>query len=87
MKTKPLCPILLIGFAPPEEGKRDIRRCSTECAWHDDQLDQCVLKTISNTLDDIGSLSQDHLDYLLDMSAGILYEDENYDYDPNTPGS
>ena len=76
---RPLCPILLIGFNPPEEGQRDLRRCNKECALYDEDNNQCSIKTcaeflpmISGQLDDVISLSGDC----------YPYEDEDFDYNP-----
>ena len=41
---RPLCPILTIGFNPPEEGQRDLRRCHKECALYDGQEDTCAIQ-------------------------------------------
>lgn len=79
---RPLCPILLIGFPAPEEGKRDLRRCNPECAWYDDNLDQCMLKTMTTNLEDINTVVSDYFELFLDMNAGI-YDDENYEFDAN----
>lgn len=79
---RPLCPILLIGFPAPEEGKRDLRRCSSECAWYDDNLDQCLLKTMTTNLEDISTVVSDYFELFLDMNAGI-YDDESYEFDAN----
>lgn len=43
---KPLCPILLIGFPAPEEGQRDLRRCTKECALYDEEEDTCAVNAL-----------------------------------------
>lgn len=76
---KPLCPILLIGFPAPEEGKRDIRRCTNECAWFNADGDCCSIKHTADMIED----------FLVVMSEGYLPsfypdEEESYEFDPNT---
>ena len=74
-----LCPILLIGFNPPDEGQRDLRRCNTECAMYDEQNDQCSIKTCAEFLTDISG----QVDDLISLSGAFIpfEEDENFDYD------
>ena len=85
MKTKPLCPILTIGFAPPEEGKRDIRRCNKECALYDAEYDQCSIVAILENLKYISGQLDDNLSLL---GGFVPFEDdETFDYDPNTIGT
>lgn len=85
MKTKPLCPIFTIGFAPPEEGKRDIRRCSNECALFDHEEEQCAIKTCAEMMRYISG----QLDDNMSMLGGFIpfEDDETFDYDPNTVGT
>ena len=78
---KPLCPILTIGFAAPEEGKRDLRRCTTECALYDEGSDQCSIKTCAEN----SSVITGQLDDVMDLIAQTFIpfeEDDNFDYDP-----
>lgn len=44
--TKPLCPILTIGFEKPEEGQRDLRRCTEECMLYDEMEDTCAINAL-----------------------------------------
>lgn len=79
---RPLCPILTIGFAPPEEGKRDMRRCSTECAMYDESEEQCSIKTcaemfryISGQVNDLGMIAEGFIPF---------EDDDTFEYNPNT---
>lgn len=72
---KPLCPILLIGFNPPEEGQRDLRRCNKECALFNEERDTCVLNALYEKLEEI--------DIVIQETAFGTYEDY-YDYVNNT---
>lgn len=72
---KPLCPILLIGFNPPEEGQRDLRRCNKECALFNEERDTCVLNALYEKLEEI--------DIVIQETAFGTYEDY-YDYVDNT---
>ena len=77
------CPILTIGFAPPEKNETDMRRCTEACAWFDKENNQCALKTCAETLAFISG----QLDDSLALASGMFVpfeEDENFDYDPNT---
>ena len=84
MKEAKLCPILLIGFAPPEKGQRDMRRCTKECALYDEEHDCCSIKAVA---EDVQYMTG-QIDDLLSMSGAFIpYEDDdNFDYDPNTVG-
>lgn len=80
---RPFCPILTIGFAPPEEGKRDLRRCTTECALYDIENDQCSIKSCAEMVNYISG----QLDDNMSLMSGYFIpfeEEENFDYDPNT---
>ena len=83
---RPFCPILTIGFAPPEEGKRDLRRCTAECALYDKENDQCCIKSCAEQMNYISGQLDDTLSM---MSEGFVpfEEYEDYDYDPNTIGA
>lgn len=80
MKKK-LCPILLIGFPAPEEGKRDLRRCTEECALYDEANKQCSIETCAEYLPVISG----QIDDLVTITGAFtpFEEDENFDYDPN----
>lgn len=82
---KPLCPILLIGFPAPEEGKRDLRRCTEECALYDSESKQCSIVTCAENL----SVMSGQIDDLISLSGAFIpfEEDENFDYNPNTVGT
>lgn len=77
--NNPLCPILLIGFNPPEKGQRDLRRCTDECALYDEEREQCSIKSCCEILADIP-------DTIVDISQGYYAfgEDENFEFDANT---
>lgn len=82
MKLKPLCPILLIGFPAPEEGKRDLRRCTEECALFDEENKQCSIRTCAEFIPVVSG----QVDDLIAISGAFVpfEDDENFDYDPNT---
>ena len=84
MKVKPLCPILLIGFPAPEEGKRDLRRCTSECALYDEANFQCSIKSCADNT----SVLSGQIDDLISLSGAFIpmEEYEDFDYDPNTIG-
>lgn len=79
---RPLCPILLIGFPAPEEGKRDLRRCTEECALYNKENEQCSIVTCAEYL----SIVSGQVDDLISLSGAFIpfEEDENFDYNPNT---
>ena len=80
--SRPLCPILLIGFPAPEEGKRDFRRCSPECAWYDTNNKTCAVNTATELLTSISS-NLAELTYYYGY-ADPNEEEESYEFDPNT---
>ena len=76
--VKPLCPILMLGFDPPEEGQRDLRRCNQECALYDVTEDVCAIQAtlegirmLSNSIDSIPEMLYETIEY-----ANISPEDE-----------
>lgn len=60
MANKVFCPIMTIGFNPPEEGKRDLRLCMKDCAWYDFNNETCKINVIA-----------EHLEYLISSVDGI----------------
>lgn len=77
---KPLCPILLIGFNPPEEGQRDLRRCNKECALFNEERDTCVLNALYEKLEELDIAAQEALFGTYEDD----YEDYYEDYDRKT---
>lgn len=77
---KPLCPILLIGFNPPEEGQRDLRRCNKECALFNEERDTCVLNALYEKLEELDIVAQEALFRTYEDD----YEDYYEDYDRKT---
>ena len=73
---RPLCPILLIGFNPPEEGQRDLRRCSTECALFNDDRDTCIFNAIYEKMEE--------LDIVMQETIYGTYEDMYEEYEKET---
>lgn len=55
MSTRPFCPIMTIGFNPPEEGKRDLRLCMKDCAWYDIADETCKINKIAEHLEYINA--------------------------------
>lgn len=82
---RPLCPILLIGFPAPEEGKRDLRLCTDECALYDEDNKQCSIRTCAEKIPVISGQIDDLISLTGAFSSFEEYED--YDYDPNTIGA
>ena len=59
-----ICPILAIGFNPPENpNEEDVRVCTEDCEWYDEGEEQCVTHSI---LDQITALASD-FGYIADM--------------------
>ena len=82
MTTKTFCPIMTIGFEPPEEGKRDNRICMKDCAWYDIKTQGCKINLLAATLENIEAVMNDISDTLIDaMSLG----GNIYDYSVETP--
>lgn len=65
---EPYCPILTIGFAPPEKGQRDLRRCTKECAWYDVDEDCCAIISSLETLSGINSMLAELETFMFDMN-------------------
>lgn len=80
---KPLCPILLIGFNPPEEGQRDLRRCNKECALFNEERDTCVLNALYEKLEEIDITIQETSMYDT-YGDGYTYEDIQDIYERET---
>ena len=51
MASKIFCPIMTIGFGPPETGKRDLRLCMKDCAWYNVQNEDCILNVMADSLE------------------------------------
>lgn len=51
MASKTFCPIMMIGFNPPEEGKRDMRLCNKDCAWYDIVDETCKVNKIAEQIE------------------------------------
>lgn len=51
MSSKTFCPIMTIGFGPPETGKRDLRLCMKDCTWYDIAEEKCKINVISEYLE------------------------------------
>lgn len=66
MANKTFCPIMTIGFGPPEKGKRDMRLCMRDCMWYDAAEENCKINVIS-----------DQLEYIMSCVDGI--GDPNYE--------
>lgn len=78
MTIKPLCPIMTIGFNPPETGKRDMRLCTSDCAWYNINTKECCLITIAKIVENQETMINNISDYIGD----ILYEKGiEYEYD------
>lgn len=80
MSNKTFCPIMTIGFNPPEKGKRDNRLCMKDCAWYDVQGETCRINTIAEAITAIDTQISDIADYAADMALKTITESE-FDYD------
>ena len=83
--SKPLCPILLIGFPAPKDGERDIRRCTPECALYDESVKQCHIVTCSEQLTYLSGQLDDVMTLISDGFVPFE-DDETFDYDANNIG-
>ena len=83
MMNKPLCPILTIGFNPPEEGQHDLRRCTKECALFDEDNAQCSIRTCAEKTNYVAGAIDEIIDNLYNQNSYTML-DENYDYDANS---
>ena len=72
--NNPYCPILTIGFPPPEKGQRDLRRCTDECALFDPETEMCGVLACVEEIREIKSMLY-YSGYTEDE------EKENYFYD------
>ena len=77
MASKTFCPIMTIGFDPPEKGKRDNRLCMRDCAWYDPSEDKCCIKIIAEHISMIELHSSDMSDYLGDL---VDKGEQDYEY-------
>lgn len=59
--NRPLCPILTIGFPPPEKGAKDIRRCNVECALYDVEQDTCAINALLESQRMLQMVLEDHI--------------------------
>lgn len=59
------CPILMIGFEPPENDKTpDPRVCNPGCMWYDELEKDCTLKVLNNNILEL-------IDYTCAASMGM----------------
>ncbi len=79
MSSKTFCPIMTIGFDPPEKGKRDLRLCTKDCTWYNVSEEKCELNVISEYMISINTNISDVSDYLSDMALEKAMEADTYD--------
>lgn len=79
MSNKTFCPIMTIGFNPPEKGKRDLRLCMKDCAWYDVADDTCKINKIAEHLEYINA-AIDGIGEYYDEFPTDDYEDERSFY-------
>lgn len=82
--NKPYCPILTIGFAAPEEGQRDLRRCTKECAWFDHDEDCCAIISLLETTSGTNETLAEVESFLFDKQLELAYSTSDYEYDANS---
>ena len=70
------CPIMTIGFAPPESNMPDPRKCRKDCAWYDENNESCFIVNIAEDLQHIKATTSDLVDLQLDQSLFYGYQDE-----------
>lgn len=63
---KEFCPILVIGFAAPKNGERDMRTCKTDCAWYDRDCEACKITIIADYAAEVMRNTADTVDILAD---------------------
>lgn len=80
MSNKTFCPILTIGFDPPEKGKRDNRLCMRDCAWYDPSEEKCYIEIIAEHIQMVELHSSDMSDYLGDIAEKKEEDYETYSY-------
>lgn len=78
MASKTFCPIMTIGFAPPEEGKRDDRICMKDCAWYNLVEETCNINVIASLLEQMEVHESDTLDAITDLGIGGTPDYEDY---------
>lgn len=69
------CPILLIGFPPPKEGERDLRRCTKECALYNEAEDTCAINSCLESLNMLKESMENLPEFVYEMLA---YEDDPF---------
>ena len=62
------CPIMTIGFAPPNKGEQDNRTCKKDCVWYNEDEEVCKIDNIMESLQRIEVTTSD----LLDITADTL---------------
>lgn len=74
-KKKPFCPILMIGFDPPEkETDTDPRVCNINCNWYNRDDKCCLLQSLHEDLTEL-------IDYTCAATVERRMEDYDIDYD------
>ena len=77
MANKTFCPIMAIGFDPPEKGKRDNRVCMKDCAWYNVSEERCAISIIAEAVSTSETFLSDIADYLVELTYKT---EEDYDY-------
>ena len=66
---KKFCPFMTIGFAPPAtKADKDERMCKTDCAWYNEDQEECAIVLISETIKDTNINVADIVDMMFDTT-------------------
>ncbi len=83
MAKRPFCPIMTIGFNPPEKGKTDLRLCMRDCAWYNSVEEKCNVDVIAGYLEAIEAYANSLNDYVEEEHeySNAAFEKSSYDSD------
>lgn len=63
------CPIMTIGFAPPDsKNEDDLRYCMTDCMWYNKEEDNCNINILVNRLEESQTVTVDLFDSIADLT-------------------
>lgn len=82
---KNFCPIMAIGFPPPDKGKRDMRVCQKDCNWYNTTEECCNINLIAERLEYLNSITNDIGQMVSEMEHYEYTESPIEDYYDNYP--
>ena len=59
---------MTIGFPPPKKGEKDARKCKKDCAWFDEDQEECAVVLIKETLEKVEVYTADILDTYMEAT-------------------